>query len=1302
MKRLYYLLTFFCCTVFVLPTAFGQTPTNGLAVYYPFDGNANDMSGSGNHGTVHGATLTTDRFGREGKAYNFSSGNWIKIAQNAAFQFDNFSISVWFYYGGAGTSTSIIGNPANSPNEDTWLLGFDPSNKLSGYIYSGNYTYSPSPVAQNTWQLATFVKNGTTAKLYLNGQVVHTITVSQTINYSTARGIIIGGDDDAGEDGNADNLFYNGKLDEIRIYNRALSDTEVAAMYSYENVGLENVNPMINYSSGTINRFSNSSQLTLTVNGKNFTPNTTATLTINCPNTSRNFDVTVGSIAQFTYPITVNSTYPEGTCTISVKDASGKTSQIPLLFTILPAISSYDNYLKINNTNTTLAAQWSVGWSDLMFKATQYGNTALRNYRYLVEYGLQNGSGQVNIWYTAGYFPANVNGTAVLGENQNFTLNFNPLQATTTGNYVIRVTDYLINTRKTTSQPFAFNPATAVVNNVNFVWDYTSGNRTNLVEGVAADSTSRFYIKVTPPSNVSGVVRAEAQIKDPDFPTNTETRVLGKLMRATVINQFSPEANTANAILVSNNQPVGLDYWFWYVAPNDFARSSVLDYNAEERKVELTVRFYNSINALVATSVKQIRIARPPLMLVHGLGGDRSTWNGFKHDGKLFVTDGAFKICKAVQMYGDRSFDANSRVLLGFDTNKYENSFDNILQQMRNLGFAANRVDYIAHSMGGSMLRNTLHVPQFKQDYYNIYKNYGRGFVNKFITLDTPHWGSPLGDIVTEFAPYMNGNSWPVSTLNSIASEQLSAFMNFQYEKYNEIVNPPAGSPFTTPNARLLGIRATDAVRDLSYRNGVRFSSISINNHVVVGDYVRKFSIFPEYALVKSYWGVTQSDMSGIGLPILAEFLSDGAMKKFSECNCKSQWIYLLGMKALNLSLVQNTIALGGESFAYKFMNWQSNRVYPAGETFFQNSDMIVSVESQANGQIRKGTNGLPSNVSVYEAVNHNFEPDKVVDNGTVGNRVYELLNTSLHNIVFAKTMNAAPKITSTYNCELNCNLAINNVTTTSLSKTVAQNTGQSTKIRINQPVSGTSIAALSELNTQISVLDTAKLFYVETRFQDVRMINSNKEQSLNYKLQADGRLLGWQRIIASAVYKINDSTFTTHSDTSWVNITTVVPLSSISANREVYRMMVGNKQFVDLTAYYETFSSAISFTNPSLNITIQDPSVIEYNSSTGTFTAKKAGVTSATATFNGKQTDILFYVECGNNLYSVKSGNWNDPTTWSCARVPLASDNVTIKAGHRVNLSVGEVGQCRNLTTEHTAFFDCPKGAVFLANPNQ
>src|SRR4051812_24571649 len=59
---------------------FGQVPTNGLIGYWPFSGNASDISGTGNHGTIFGASLTTDRCGNANSAYLFNgTSDYIKM-----------------------------------------------------------------------------------------------------------------------------------------------------------------------------------------------------------------------------------------------------------------------------------------------------------------------------------------------------------------------------------------------------------------------------------------------------------------------------------------------------------------------------------------------------------------------------------------------------------------------------------------------------------------------------------------------------------------------------------------------------------------------------------------------------------------------------------------------------------------------------------------------------------------------------------------------------------------------------------------------------------------------------------------------------------------------------------------------------------------------------------------------------------------------------------------------------------------------------------------------------------------------
>ncbi len=64
-----------------LPT---YLPTNGLAGWWPFNGNANDESGNGNNGVVNGAALTIDRFGNVGKAFEFDGLDDNVLVQNSS------------------------------------------------------------------------------------------------------------------------------------------------------------------------------------------------------------------------------------------------------------------------------------------------------------------------------------------------------------------------------------------------------------------------------------------------------------------------------------------------------------------------------------------------------------------------------------------------------------------------------------------------------------------------------------------------------------------------------------------------------------------------------------------------------------------------------------------------------------------------------------------------------------------------------------------------------------------------------------------------------------------------------------------------------------------------------------------------------------------------------------------------------------------------------------------------------------------------------------------------------------------
>ena len=202
---------------------------NGLVGYWPFNGNANDESGNGNDGTVNGATLTEDRFGNSGKAYNFDGiSNCISTADIDLY--DNYTISVWAYPIGI-YGALVDKNGENSSHSGYVLIYNNSTYGLYGHVgWSGitNNNIYPSnnrPLSLNQWQNCILSVNNGIASLYVNGL----LTYSQTGVNSTSlnNDILLFGKSVWG--GNP----FNGSLDEIRIYNRALSASEVSYLASH-------------------------------------------------------------------------------------------------------------------------------------------------------------------------------------------------------------------------------------------------------------------------------------------------------------------------------------------------------------------------------------------------------------------------------------------------------------------------------------------------------------------------------------------------------------------------------------------------------------------------------------------------------------------------------------------------------------------------------------------------------------------------------------------------------------------------------------------------------------------------------------------------------------------------------------------------------------------------------------------------------------------------------------------------------------------------------------------------------------
>jgi uncharacterized protein (TIGR02145 family) len=204
------------------------TLNNGLVAYYPFNGNANDESGNGNNGVVNGATLTTDRLGNSGKAYSFNGvDDQIEVSTtNGNFDNNSFSISFWLKTNQSGGDPAIISRTNNTGSVYNNFVIFENNGKsaLNGSCVwtMGYQTTTQNTILGNNWKHVVAVSTPYTAAIYVNGILAKTDTVN-TPSYMNFANFPI-------RFGRSKHPYwgdYSGSLDDIRIYNRALTQAEI-------------------------------------------------------------------------------------------------------------------------------------------------------------------------------------------------------------------------------------------------------------------------------------------------------------------------------------------------------------------------------------------------------------------------------------------------------------------------------------------------------------------------------------------------------------------------------------------------------------------------------------------------------------------------------------------------------------------------------------------------------------------------------------------------------------------------------------------------------------------------------------------------------------------------------------------------------------------------------------------------------------------------------------------------------------------------------------------------------------------
>jgi hypothetical protein len=216
---------------FVTFSLYAQVPSSGLTGYWPFTGNADDKSLNSNNGSVTGATLVEDRFGNANSAYLFDGNDYITVPHHSSLDmYGPVSFSLWVKTSEIQTSGNrMILGKSNYTTETNYLI----RQKPNGYIqweYKGYTENTVSPMIADRWHHIVVTAAGPTLekKIYLDKQLVATQIESGGSFGQVSNPLTFGY---AGYNSE----YYKGVIDDIRMYNKVLTVSEVEALFNEEN-----------------------------------------------------------------------------------------------------------------------------------------------------------------------------------------------------------------------------------------------------------------------------------------------------------------------------------------------------------------------------------------------------------------------------------------------------------------------------------------------------------------------------------------------------------------------------------------------------------------------------------------------------------------------------------------------------------------------------------------------------------------------------------------------------------------------------------------------------------------------------------------------------------------------------------------------------------------------------------------------------------------------------------------------------------------------------------------------------------
>lgn len=981
------------------------------------------------------------------------------------------------------------------------------------------------------------------------------------------------------------------------IQARAIDDDQRTGPIFDELLEIDCRNPQIELDDGEIK-----DEEPLIVTGSGFKSNCALDISVvRFPNNDKNtYQATTNEEGSFEFSLVMPFNLEAGLYVIEVMCANQennprakvfvyeKTSNVSLINIISPSIG---DELKWENICIT--------WNDIIRGKKQYSDVL--QFEKQVEYDIFYAAENQNDWiflktYTDQVFP------------NKYPVNFKtcvdiPLE----GNILIKIENKKDKDLFDVSDPFIVSGLSQSIYEVDFLWDKSFPvNYINNPLGVASDGVARIILQLNDYSGFGNIQNVEVSLSDP-LGGATHIDMLGKVMAAKAdIIDYSNEANDATETTAfCNNGNCGNEnqFNFWYVAPEGFSESENYHYDqARERIVKATFTLTFEDNDTEPVIVQRnIKVVRPPLLLVHGLGGNPSTWDNFSSKRKdetvvKFIDDERFTYKNAINLFRYSAFKQNAKVLLGTIANSEydnevlfsstENSLIGNISIMRSMGYASNQVNYVGHSMGGVVIRVAAEDDYAHLFYSNEitdkypYSSYGNGLVNRLITINSPHNGSIATDLIAQIADWadelLEYNKIEESCIGRFGQDVYKIILNSMYlsiEKINSSMCEYSAQTF----------EATDNLR---VRNGYTFQDTKLKSHFIAGDLFFSEAVYDTF-------DVLNKPMESINdiIKLLILLIPNNYIDKITNPNL----VKLIKI----LKKTKNTINF--IKHAATFIDIEDYAL--------DDSDFLVTVDSQlAGGKISDLYTSISYGVShstTFEFAGFTPAP-KSLENG---NSVFDLLNYSDKGKFTNIIPTNQPNLTNGGGLLVQ---ALSEVFEKMNQDELLKIKSNPEGIKIIQPNNNDVVFVDSLLNIQVFLKDTIGLVYADITFQDEFLSFTNINDTLiNQTMVISDQYLGKQDLTVTGIYNYGDST-SLAIETITLEVKAKDAPVDLIIEPAINYGYTGEHISPDYFAVFPTFVSELKSTNTDISVEIENEDILTFNKSNNTFTGKAEGETFA------------------------------------------------------------------------------------------